>query len=374
MGRSSGGKVMIESNARFLLKRLFAGCSMALICFVTSHAKAQFTLQGSKLVGSGATTGSQFGLTVAADSSTGILYIAVGGPGSDGGAGQVWFSKDDGGSWSLFPISDESSNAAAGWCMNFTQNTAIVGAPRDNSFNGSVEVFDYASSTWTQQGSKLADSTLGASDFGYSCALSRSQTTAIIGTPFANCFVTSLGGTACAGGADVFISGPTGWSKQASLAGTGQIGGAFLGSSVAVSDDGNTVFLGGPNDNSTTAGQVGAGWVFTRDSSGVWTEQSKVVGTQSKVVGTGGVPFAGTRPFGQGFSVTLSGDGNTAALGAPGDNGGAGAVWVFKRSGATWTQQGSKLVGTGAAGNAAQGWAGWPSGRTEPGHRATANL
>jgi uncharacterized protein (TIGR03437 family) len=44
-----------------------------------------------------------------------------------------------------------------------------------------------------------------------------------------------------------------------------------------------------------------------------------------KLVGTGAVGGAA----GQGHSVALSGDGNTAIIGGPFDNGGAGAAWVF---------------------------------------------
>ena len=66
-----------------------------------------------------------------------------------------------------------------------------------------------------------------------------------------------------------------------------------------------------------------------------------------KLVGTGAVGSAS-----QGFSVALSGDGNTAIVGGPDDNADVGAAWVFTRSGGVWTQQGSKLVGTGAVGNA----------------------
>jgi hypothetical protein len=84
-------------------------------------------------------------------------------------------------------------------------------------------------------------------------------------------------------------------------------------------------------------------WVYTR-SGGVWTQQG------SKLVGTGAVGNAR-----QGVSVALSGDGNTAIVGRVADNEGAGAVWVYTRSGGVWTQQGSKLVGTGAVGNARQG-------------------
>ena len=52
-----------------------------------------------------------------------------------------------------------------------------------------------------------------------------------------------------------------------------------------------------------------------------------------------------------GDSVALSSDGNTALIGGPGDSG-VGAAWVFTRSGSTWTQQGGKLTGSGASGDA----------------------
>jgi hypothetical protein len=71
-----------------------------------------------------------------------------------------------------------------------------------------------------------------------------------------------------------------------------------------------------------------------------------------KLVGTGAV---GPILAAQGLSVALSRDGNTAIVGGPGDGGDAGAAWVYTRSAGVWTQQGAKLVGTGAIGNAEQG-------------------
>src|SRR5271169_6472408 len=52
----------------------------------------------------------------------------------------------------------------------------------------------------------------------------------------------------------------------------------------------------------------------------------------------------------QGSGVGISPDGNTLVVGGFQDNSGAGATWVFTRSGGVWTQLGSKLVGTGATG------------------------
>jgi hypothetical protein len=130
------------------------------------------------------------------------------------------------------------------------------------------------------------------------------------------------------------------WTQQGQkLVGSGAVGNAEQGSSVALSADGNTAIVGGPDDNVST----GAAWVFTR-SGGMWTQQGQ------KLVGTGAVGNA----F-QGTGVALSPDGNTAIVGAPVDNLQIGAAWVYTRSNGVWTQQGSKLLGTGAVGTALQG-------------------
>ena len=84
--------------------------------------------------------------------------------------------------------------------------------------------------------------------------------------------------------------------------------------------------------------------MFTRSGSS-WTQQG------AKLVGTGASGGAG-----QGSSVALSGDGNTALLGGPNDVDrsatvpASGAAWVFVRSGSAWTQQGSKLTASDESG------------------------
>ena len=46
-----------------------------------------------------------------------------------------------------------------------------------------------------------------------------------------------------------------------------------------------------------------------------------------------------------GTSVALSGDGDTALIGAPDGEEQTGAAWIFRREGAKWSQQGPKLTG-----------------------------
>ena len=173
-----------------------------------------------------------------------------------------------------------------------------------------------------QQGSKLTPSDgVGNDDFGTSVALSSDGTTALIGGPTDN---------SQAGAAWVFTRSVGVWTQQGSkLTGSGETGSAGFGTSVALSSDGNTALVGGQNDSAT----AGAAWVFTRSGS-TWIQQG------SKLTGGG---ETGIAAFGRG--VALSSDGNTAVIGGFLDNSGAGAAWVFTRSGGVWTQQGSKLTG-----------------------------
>jgi hypothetical protein len=115
--------------------------------------------------------------------------------------------------------------------------------------------------------------------------------------------------------------------------GSGYIGTPNVGW-IALNDAGNTLAVGGINDN----GGIGATWVFTRSGS-VWTQQGL------KLIGTGAVGNAT-----QGSGLSLSSSGDTLVIGGPDDNGGIGAVWVFTRSNGVWSQLGSKLVGTGYVG------------------------
>ena len=90
---------------------------------------------------------------------------------------------------------------------------------------------------------------------------------------------------------------------------------------------------------------VGGPGVDTSSPGAAWVftrSSGGVWSQQAMLVGTGAVnsPF----PASQGASVALSDDGNTAIVGAYEDNNSTGAAWVFTRAGQMWTQQGDKLV------------------------------
>ena len=115
----------------------------------------------------------------------------------------------------------------------------------------------------------------------------------------------------------MFTRGGTTWTQQAKLIGTGAVAGTWGGYAVALSSDGNTALTGGPSYGN----QAGTAWVFTRSGS-TWAQQSP------KLSGGGQIGQAEI-----GYSAALSADGETAMLGAPKDNQGVGAAWVFTRSG-----------------------------------------
>jgi hypothetical protein len=148
------------------------------------------------------------------------------------------------------------------------------------------------------------------------------------------------------GAAYVFVRNAGVWTQQAYLKASNPTAGDFFGSSVAISgdtivaganfEDGSGTGVNPPSDNN--AEQAGAAYVFVR-SGGAWSQQAYL-----KASNTG---------FNDQFGISVAVSGDMAAVGAhmedgggtginPPSNenaGGAGAIYVFVRSGGVWTQQ-----------------------------------
>lgn len=295
--------------------------------FTVISSAAPVTQQGSKLVGTGYSGAPFQGYSIALSSDGNTL--AVGGYDDASSKGAVWVYTRSGSTWtqqgakitatgtSTYPYQGSSVSLSA------DGNTLAVGGYYENSI-GAVWVYTRNGGVWTQQGAKLVGTGyVGTPYQGTTISLSADGNTLAVG---------AYGDNSGVGAVWVFVRSAGVWSQQGSkLVGTGATGSAYQGYSVSISADGNTLVSGGPLDSSNK----GAAWIFTR-SAGVWSQQG------SKLVGTGGTSSAY-----QGFSVSLNADGNTMAVGGYNDNTSVGAVWIFTRSGSTWSQQGSKLVGTG---------------------------
>ena len=169
-----------------------------------------------------------------------------------------------------------------------------------------------------------------------------------------------------AGAVYVYARNGGNWVQQAYVKASNAGGGDYFGSSVDLSADGNTLAVaahweasdarginGDQTDNSIP--QAGAVYIFTR-SGGRWTQQAyiKSSNTGEKLAGEGEALVGGGDGDQFGFSMALSADGNTLAVGAVGEDSnatgidgnqsdnsavGAGAVYVFRRTGSAWAQQ-----------------------------------
>jgi Putative Ig domain/FG-GAP repeat len=288
--------------------------------------------QGKKLTGAEEIGNGEFGFGVAlsADGSTALIGGSNDNPRECcEGKGAAWVFTRSGGTWSQqgkkLTGAEEIGNGEFGWSVALSSDgdTALIGGLNDNTNVGAAWVFTRSGEIWSQQGKKLTGSEeIGGGGFGGYVALSSDGNAALIG---------GAGDNHSAGAGWMFTRSGEIWSQQGKKLTSGEvIGEGVFGSSLALSADGNTALIGGWNDNSA----IGAAWVFTRSSS---SEELKQQGKKL----TGGEE-SGAGQFGLG--AALSSDGNTALIGGPNDSG-AGAAWVFTRSGETWSQHGKKLTG-----------------------------
>jgi hypothetical protein len=154
--------------------------------------------------------------------------------------------------------------------------------------------------------------------------------TALVGV----CYNDDLGTDS--GSAYVFTRSGSIWTQQAKLLASDGAAGDEFGYCVDL--DGDTALVGAIHDDDNGA-DSGSAYVFTR-SGFIWTQQAKLL----TLDGAAGDQF--------GFYVSL--DHDTAVISAnwDDDNGNdSGSVYVFVRSGTTWTQQAKLLPSDGQAGD-----------------------
>lgn len=299
--------------------------------------------QGPKLFGSGSFPPSPYfidqggSVSISADGNTAIV----------GGRSFAWVWVQSGGVWlqqgpKLDPFIPSCSECQFIKAVSISAdgNTVIIGGQYDDGNPGVVGgawVWTRAGGVWTQQGPMLIPSD-GAGDYNSitSLSLSADGNTAILGGSLDNYTNGQADGAAW-----IWTRSGGVWTQQGpKLIGSGAVGnGARQGSSVSLSADGNTAIVGGEGDGILPSNNTGAAWIWTR-SGGTWTQQGP------KLVGPGGMSASTV----QGMAVALSADGNTAIVGGVAGYSQTSSALVWTRSGGVWTHQGTKLVGSEAMG------------------------
>src|SRR5688572_1154772 len=278
-----GGDFAWEDNpVRFYLARIWAD-TPAIHKLVASDAGFSATQGYSVSISSDGNTALVGGPNELYDGSAWIWRRTLQPPEGSGPLQVVWDREGP----PLIPSTIVGSSfASIGQAVALSADgaTAIVGGSGDNNDIGAAWVWVRSGTTWVEQAKLVGSGTTGSSPSlqGTAVALSADGNTAIVGGD---------GDGDGVGAAWVWTRVGGTWTQQTKLVGTGYVGTPLQGRSVALSADGNTAMVGGPDDDN-----MGAAWVWTR-SGGVWTQQgAKLIGSAPAVNGN------------QGASVALSAD------------------------------------------------------------------
>ena len=257
-------------------------------------------------------------------------------------------------------LSADGSTLAVGAYFESSAATGVGGDQTSNAAadSGAVYVYTRTGLTWSQQAYVKASNTGSGDLFGCTVALSADGSTLAVGAYGEESAAVGIGGNQLdntaseAGAVYVFTRAGTTWTQQAyvkaSNTGAMDLFGYYLalsgdGSTLAVAsfyEDGAAIGIDG-NQADNTAMDAGAVYVYTRAGT-TWTQQAYVKASNTNT----------SDRFGT--SVALSGNGSTLAVGAVLEDSAAtgidgdqadntvtesGAVYVFTRAAATWTQQ-----------------------------------
>ena len=224
--------------------------------------------------------------------------------------------------------SDESGRSVS---MSDDGDTVVIGAiyNGDNGIAaGHVRIYDWDGSSWTQRGDDI-DGEAAFDESGQSVSLSEDGDTVAIGGAYND------GNGTDAGHVRIYDWDGSSWTQRGDDI-DGEAANDFSGISILLSEDGDTVAIGGfaNDDNGTNAGHVR---IYDWDGSS-WTQRG------DDIDGEAANDFSG-------ISILLSEDGDTVAIGAPlNDDSGsnAGHVRIYDWDGSSWTQRGDDIDGEAA--------------------------
>jgi hypothetical protein len=307
--------------------------------FSLSFASWAGATQEAKLTASDAQAGDLLGLATALSSDGNTVIVGAAAEDTGGtNAGAAYVFTRSGTTWSQeakIQASDKAAYDSFGVAVAISSdgNTAIVAAYEEDAGGadaGAAYIFTRSGTTWSQEAKLTASDAQAGDYFGVSVGLSSNGNTAIVGALYED-----TGGTN-AGAAYVFTRSGTTWSQEAKIQASDKAADDEFGRNVSISNDGNTAIVGAMKEDAGGT-DAGAAYVFTRSGT-TWSQEAKLTASDAQA----------SDYFGRGIFV--SGDGNTAIIGAYQEDAGgtnAGAAYIFTRSGTTWSQE-TKLTASDA--------------------------
>ena len=227
-------------------------------------------------------------------------------------------------------LSADGTTLAVGARREDSAATGVNGDQSDNSSDGSgaVYLFRFEGNEWHQQAYIKASNTDASDGFGFSLGLSADGTTMAVGSLWEGSNATGINGDQSdnsaegSGAAYIFRFDGDEWRQQAYVKASITDSIYSFGSALALSADGETLAVVASAEQSDD----GAVYVFRFDSAD-WYQHAR---------------FQAEDPEWDayfGYSLSLSSDGATIAVGAPGKEQYVGAVYLFRFNGTDWYQQ-----------------------------------
>jgi hypothetical protein len=324
-----GYSVSISSDGLTAIVGAYADESFKGSAYIFKYANGIWT--ETKLTADDGVANDEFGYSVSI-SSDGLTAI-VGAYSDESSKGSAYIFKYANGIWTETKLtaSDGVAYEEFGYSVSISGDglTAIVGAYADESSKGSAYIFKYANGIWTETKLKAGDGV--ANDrFGYSVSISSDGLTAIVG---------AYRDESSRGSAYIFKYANGIWTETKLTAGDPAVG-DYFGYSVSISDDGLTAIVGAYRDDSFK----GSAYIF-KYANGSWSQKEKLTANDR---------VANDR---FGYSVSISGDGLTAIVGADGDDGvsdnlgNSGSAYIFKYANGRWSQKEKLTAGDPAVGD-----------------------
>jgi hypothetical protein len=320
-----------------------------------------------------------------ASAATGVNDTALQHDSSQSAAGAVYVFTKSGGTWAqtaYVKASNARSNSFFGESVSLNGDGTVlaVGAFGESSAAtginnttpgqsdttaanaGAVFIFVNTAGTWAQTTYVKPLNTRAGNRFGNAVSLSASGTSLAVGSFLEASNAVGINGNEndtsdSSAGAAYLFENNSGWSQTAYFKASNANEGHRFGKVLALSGDGNSLVVGAASESSastgvnsttpgpadTTAFSSGAAYIFAK-AGGAWSQTAYVKPSNTRA----------NEAFG--YSVAISADGTTVAVGAnaessaatgvnntsPGQGdtsaAGAGAVYVFANSGGNWAQ------------------------------------